>query len=460
MNASNEALRAARAETGTAGAHDDFATAPVPTASRRPMSEVLIIRLGAFACVPQLLLGASLGFGLTFTQAVWATVLGSVVLQGLSWALGAAACTEGLSTTLLASWTGFGRLGSALVGAVIAIALMGWFGVQNGVFANGLFQATGLFNVPLWSIVTGLVVTWITVEGYRVMSLVAKVALPLFLAAVSWAAYRLLQGHTFAELLAATPAGPPIGLPAAITAVTGSFVIGAIITPDLSRFVRSGKDVFWMTLISTFVGELTINLLAVAMALLLRSADIVTLMSALTGWLGAMIAVVSTVKLNNLNLYSSSLGFSTLLHAIRPTTAAGAGRWTGRAALTWWIGIVSTLLSLLGILNHLIGFLVLLGVAIPPVAAIMIVDYYGLGRDREALRQARRAGRLPFDVERFNPVALVAWALGCGGGLVSGIGIPALNALLIAAAVYWIGMTLLARQRGVPTMYFGRDPLG
>ena len=435
-------------------AHDDYATSPVPADARRPMFEVLVIRLGAFACVPQLLLGASLGFGLSFEQAVWATVLGSVILQMLSWALGVAACAEGLSTSLLACWAGFGRTGSALVGAVIAVALMGWFGVQNGVFASGLFHATGLLNVTLWSIATGLGVTWITVKGYRLMSLIAKIALPLFLLAVSWAAFRLLSGHTIGELLAASPAGHPLGMPAAITAVAGSFIIGAIVTPDVSRFMRSGKDVFWMTLIATFVGELSINLLAVAMALLLRSADIVTLMTALTGWLGAMIAVVSTVKLNNLNLYSSSLGFSTLVHVLRLKRAGSIDR--GR--VTWWIGSTSTALSTLGILDHLVGFLILLGVAIPPVAGIMIVDYYVLRRDREELLRARKTGLLPAESERLNPVALAAWLLACTSTLLfPGIGIPALNSLVIGSFSYWVGMRIVAWRQGCRVARFVRD---
>ena len=425
--------------------HDDYATRPVPRDARRPMWEVLVIRLGAFACVPQLLLGSALGYGLSFREAVWATLLGSVILQALSLALGAAACAEGLSTTLLAAWAGFGRIGSALVGAVIAVALMGWFGVQNGVFASGLFHATGWMNVPLWSVVTGVAVTWITVKGYRLMSLIARVALPLFLLAVAWAAARLLAGHSLAELLAAVPAGPRLGLPAAITAVTGSFIIGAIVTPDVSRFMRGGRDVFWMTLIATFVGELTINLLAVAMALLLRTSDIVTLMSTLAGGIGATIAVVSTVKLNNLNLYSSSLGFSTLVHALRLERGASIDR----VRLTWWVGIASTVLSMLGILDHFIGFLVLLGVAIPPIAGIMMVDYYLLRRDRAALRRARATGALPADSERLNPVALAAWLLACASALLlPGVGIPALNALVVGSVAYGLGMAAAGRLRG------------
>ena len=433
---------------------DDYATRPVPPDARRPMWEVLVIRLGAFACVPQLLLGSALGYGLSFRDAVWATLLGSVILQVLSLALGAAACAEGLSTTLLAAWAGFGRIGSALVGAVIAVALMGWFGVQNGVFASGLFHATGWLNVPLWSLVTGLAVTWITVKGYRLMSLIARVALPLFLLAVAWAAYCLLAGHSAAELLAATPAGPRLGLPAAITAVTGSFIIGAIVTPDVTRFMRSGRDVLWMTLIATFVGELTINLLAVAMALLLRTSDIVTLMSTLAGGIGATIAVVSTVKLNNLNLYSSSLGFSTLVHALR-LRRGGA---VDRVRLTWWVGIVSTGLSMLGILDHFIGFLVLLGVAIPPIAGIMMVDYYLLRRDRAELRRARSTRELPAASERLNPVALAAWLLACASALLlPGVGIPALNALAVGSIAYGLGMALVGRLRGRKVARFARE---
>ena len=431
---------------------EDFAIVPVPLAARRPMWEVVFIRLGAFACVPQLLLGASLGYGLTFREAVWATLLGSIILQVLSWALGAAACAEGLSTTLLACWAGFGRVGSAIVGAVIAVALTGWFGVQNGVFANGMFQATGVLNVPLWAIVTGVAVTWITVEGYKLISLIAKIALPLFLLAVGWAAFHLTAGHTFGELVQALPAGPRLSVPQAITAVTGSFVIGAIVTPDVSRFMRSRRDVFWMTLIATFVGELTINLLAVAMALLLRTADIVVLMASLAGGIGAAIAVISTIKLNNLNLYSSSLGFSTLIRALKPKASLGLSR----TRITWLIGIISTLISTFGLLNHFIGFLVFLGVVIPPVAGIMVVDYYVLKRDRDVLAEARARGQLPTDPERINPVAMASWVAACITALQlpQSFGIPALNALVLCSALYWIGMRAVAWQRNVPVARF------
>ena len=166
------------------------------------------------------------------------------------------------------------------------------------------------------------------------------------------------------------------------------------------------------------------------------------------------IAVVSTVKLNNLNLYSSSLGFSTLVHALRMKRGVAVDR----VRLTWWVGIASTLLSTLGILDHFIGFLVLLGVAIPPIAGIMLVDYYLLRRDREALRRARLTDALPVDSERLNPVALAAWLLACASALLlPGLGIPALNALATGSVAYGLGMVLTGRVRGRAIARFARE---
>jgi len=177
-------------------------------------------------------------------------------------------------------------------------------------------------------------------------------------------------------------------------------------------------------------------------------------MSTLAGGIGATIAVASTIKLNNLNLYSSSLGFSTLVHALRLRRGAAIDR----RRLTWWVGLASTALSMLGILQHFIGFLVLLGVAIPPIAGIMLVDYFLLRRDRAELERTRATGGLPAESERLNPVALAAWLLACASALLlPGVGIPALNALVVGSAAYGLGMALVGRLRGRGIARFARE---
>ena len=95
---------------------NDYSLSRVPQEAKRPLWEILFIRIGAICCVSQLMLGAALGFGMTFWGAFWATMLGSVLLQVVSWAIGTAAAREGLSTSLLTRWCGLGKMGSALFG--------------------------------------------------------------------------------------------------------------------------------------------------------------------------------------------------------------------------------------------------------------------------------------------------------------------------------------------------------
>lgn len=438
--------------------NDDFSLARIPNESRRPLFEVLIIRIGALACVSQVMLGAALGFGLTFWEAFWATIFGSVILQIVSWGLGAAACKEGMSISLLSRWAGFGKIGSALIGGVIAVSLMGWFGVQNGFFADGLYKITHTLTPQIWSIITGIAVTLITVYGYRFLSLTANISTPLFLIALIWATIKLLSGHDILALISnAQPAGNKLGMATAITTVAGGFIIAAVTTPDISRFMKGPKDVFWMTLIGTFVGELLVNMIAVLMALALSTDKVFDLMIALTGLLGAALVIFATIKMNDLNLYSSSLGLATLLNSI-------FNRSFNRRNLTWIIGILGTLASAANILEYFIPFLTFLSIIIPPVAGIIIVDYYILKRERMILAETKATGQLPEDCELLNPVMLITWTLtsiigwltSVLGPFHANLGIPALNVLICSGLLYWINMTLYAKYKNTSIAKFRR----
>src|SRR5699024_11956056 len=63
-----------------------------------------------------------------------------------------------------------------------------------------------------------------------------------------------------------------------------------------------------------------------------------------------------------------------------------------------------TLLSVLGILSQFEGFLTILGVALPPVGAIMSVEYFLIKRYKPMLDATRSEGILPESYESWNPV--------------------------------------------------------
>lgn len=416
---------------------DDYSLSRVPLSARKSLWSITIVRIGAFATISQFMLGATMGYGLTFKDALIATILGSLLLQIIGFLLGYAGAKEGLSTSLLARWTGFGRHGSTILGLIIAISCIGWFGIQNSVFASGLVEATnGKLPLLAATFLTGLGVTLLVIFGFKVLSITATIAVPLFLVAVGFGIVSVFKENSFFELLRTEPAGDSLTIGIAATMVAGGFIVGAIITPDYSRFARNGKDVFWMTTIGLIVGELGINMIAVLLALATRTSDVVSIMVSTTGLLAALVVVSSTIKINNMNLYSASLSVTSVFDSVFKLKL-------NRGIVTLIIGVVGTVLSAIGILDRFVDFLVILGVLVPPIAGIMVIDYFVLKTYRKELDQSRALGTLPNIEGVLSPITLIAWAAGFVVGYFVSWGIPSLNALFISGLIYYVGQLVL-----------------
>ncbi|MBX6354005.1 MAG: cytosine permease [Thermoflavifilum sp.] len=420
---------------------DDYSLERVPWQDRRSWIGIATMRFGQLSALSQFLLGATLGFGMTFWNAFWALTLGAVILEVLSIFIGIAGMREGLSTTLLIRWAGFGRVGSVLVSLVIAISLIGWFGIQNQVFAEGLSQLLG-GPVWAWSIVTGLLVTVVVIFGFLSMGYTAYIAVPLFVLVALYSVGSAFTHYSLPDLVAMAPPGPHISIAAGASMVAGGFIVGAIITPDMSRYNRSAADVVKQTVVGITLGEYVIGLVGVLLAHAVKSGDVITIVMSTSGVIGTIILVTATIKINDWNLYSSSLGIVNLADTM-------FGKRISRAAVALVFGILGTVLSVLGILTHFEGFLTVLGVAIPPVGAILLTEYFVVRRFEPALRETRETGTLPPTYEAWNPLTLVAWAAGFAAGQWLHWGIPSLNALVVSGVVYWVLSVAVHRGRSV-----------
>ena len=421
---------------------DDYALSRVPQAARYSWLSVALQRFGQLSCLSQFLLGSALGFGMTFWSAFWALTFGSAILELVSILIGIAGQREGLSTSVLARWTGFGRYGSTLLSLVIAISLIGWFGIQNELFAKGLASLIGGLPLPVWSLICGLAVTLIVIFGFLSMAWTAYVTVPAFLALAGWSIVSALHQHSLSALMASPPPGPVLSLGAGTTLVAGGFIVGAVITPDMTRFNRSAADVVKQTVVGMTFGEYLIGLIGVLLAHAVGSADVVHIVTSTTSSVGVVILIAATLKINDWNLYSAALGIVNLVQTV-------TGRHVNRALMTLLVGALGSVLSMIGILDSFIGFLIVLGVAIPPVAGIMIIDYFVLGRSRLQLEQTRLEGILPTMAEDWNVVGLVAWLFGFLVGYFVPWGVPSINSLVAAGALYWIAMPVAGARQPV-----------
>jgi cytosine permease len=408
---------------------DDYAISRVPARARYSWVSVAVQRFGQISALSQFLLGATLGFGMSFWSAFWAITLGAVILELVAIALGVIGMREGLTTSMLARWCGFGQAGSALIGLAIGISLVGWFGIQSGVSAEGLHQLLPGLPVWAWSLLFGLAVTAIVVKGFHSMAWTAYLTVPAFILLVAWSVGSELSQRSLSELAAAAPAGPSLSLLQGTTLVAGGFIVGAVITPDMTRFNRSVGDVVKQTLLGITLGEYVIGLVGVLLAHAIKSADIITIITSTVGWVGVLVIVVGTLKINDWNLYSSGLGLVNFVGTV-------FGRQVNRAVVTLLIGLVGSVLAAAGILNSFTDFLTVLGVAFPPIAGIMIAEYFVVRTWRRDLDSGKAADGVPPEAPRWVPATLVIWLVAGLIGKFVTWGLPSINSLVVAFVLY------------------------
>ncbi|MFI9629447.1 purine-cytosine permease family protein [Streptomyces sp. NPDC052042] len=413
----------------TAEHHDDFALSRVPAGHRYHWFSIAVQRFGMLSSLASFLIGATLGFGMDFWNAVLAITFGAVVLEIVTIFTGIAGQREGLSTSVLARWTGFGRAGSSLIGLAISISALGWFGIQNAVSAQGLVSLIGVLPLWAWALIFGLAVTGIVMLGIGSMAWTAYIAVPAFLALAGWSIISELSRHDLGDLLHAAPAGPQLSLLQGTSIVAGGFIVGAVITPDMSRFNRTSGDVVKQTVVGISLGEYVIGLIGVLLALALRTNDVVAIVTSTSGFLGTLVIIAATLKINDWNLYAASLGIVNFVDQV-------FGRRVHRTLVTLVVGVLGSVLGAVGILDRFTDFLVLLGVVFPPIAGIMVAEYF-IGRVwRPELDASRERGTLPDTAPTWVPAALVVWTCASLFGHFVDWGLPSVNSVVVAMLLY------------------------
>lgn len=424
---------------------DDYSLSRVPRDKRFGFWSMLLQWLAQSGSISQFTLGATIGVGMTFGDAFLAFTLGAVILEIVIFAIGLAGMREGLATPMLTRWTGFGRNGSALVSFVIAVSLVGWFGVQNTIFGNSV---SALVGGPswMWCVIAGVAITGLVIFGFKYMALFAKIVTPLFFGMVAWSIITTLNDHSISELISSPPPGEAIPLAVAATAIAGGYMTGAIVSPEMTRYNKKGSHVFVQSASSMILSEYIVGMVGVLLGHLVKSSDVSHIVLSTSGAFGVMVVLMSTAKINDWNLYGSSLGVVNFFQVV-------FRKRLHRGVVTVVLGIAGTLLSAVGIMTHFTEFLSLLGVMIPPIGGIIVAEYWVVKRMRKPLDDTRAAETLPSTSPTWVPMSLVIWVVAfCVGKFYDG-GIPALNSLATAFLLYCaLGLLGWVKPYGTSTL--------
>jgi cytosine permease len=435
---------------------EDFALRPVPLDRRRPWIDLTMVWVGVAIVLSALLRGMMVGMGLgSLEKVLLAYLLGEALLVGMMSLTGYMGASQGLSTPLLVRRP-FGETGALLMSLCLAVAFMGWFGVQAGLFAETL-AAVWKTSVPVSAIAfgSGLLMMIPAIFGFRGLRALSWVAVPLMLILFFYAALKLgfdfLPAPRLIDLARDhSPSPYPIALGTAASIIAGGFIVGAVTSADVFRYARPRwRDILLAATLSMGVSaamQLVGSVLAMTTGLYHEQLPrlLIAREFAGLGILGFLAIALAQWTTNDSNLYSSVLAFNTIIRVTR---------WK----LAIVVGVLASLMAALGILQRLELFLSLLSIAIGPIGGIIVADYYLVRRGNpkdfpgsEGQPSGQVFGRA--SVHRWNPIALGVYIVSFLIGWTTAghpfripvfpFSIFAFNGILGAALLYWAGMSI------------------
>ena len=358
------------AETASfAEAVDDFSLRRVPASARQGTWDIALVRMGLTVSASDLVFGYTIGLYFSFWNAILIALGYSLVVAIVSILIGLIGQREGTSFALSSRYA-FGREGSRLPSIVLALVIAGFYGYVLGITVDVL---PGLNPVTeaVYSVVLGVLFLAIAGLGFdRGLKWVARLGVPLMIVLVLVAdGITITHAGGLGAIVGATPAQVgQMALPTILGLGVAKWLTGAVVTPDLMRFGRSGWAVVSTTIAEFIVGNFGFNLLGLLLGLGLGASDLGRAFSLIGVTALASVAFLIqsfTVEMNE--LYAASLATSNALGVKRLVTNVVVGL-VGIVIAYWGVSQ--------GIINSFLGFIGYVSYAIPPMAGIMIADYF------------------------------------------------------------------------------------
>jgi len=436
----------------------EFSTVPIRDDQLVAWPRVAAISAMVGFSILTFLTGIEVFSGLSPADALWALLTGSLVVVAIGSVMGYIGAANRMSSYLLVR-VAFGDRGAAVVNIAFAISLMGWFGLNINLFMD----TVGRLALDLWgmniprlalAIIASTCMTVTTLVGFRAINLLSTLLVPVLAVVTILFAVSAFSDTSWSGFLAMDAPARAIGdngmsIGDGISLVVGAVIIGAIILPDITRFIRRPRGGVYTSIVTyLIVGIFVMGAAGLAGAGagvfdsyfdaegVSRTDVILKLMLDVNLGLGAFIIVIAgTWALNSLNLYSTVLSTKATFPKLNTKL------------LTIVLGIVGVVAALLNILDQFAGFLWYLSIIFIPVAGVIIID-------RLLLRPKSYNLETLQDNHEINLTAVSAWAIGAAFAILADRGVVptltkvgAMDALVLSAVLYFALSKLSLKKR-------------
>lgn len=414
-------------------ATEDFEHVPVPDSSTVSGWKISVVKIGTVIALPAFMTGAELGAALGLTNAFLAMVWGGLILGVLASFTGMVAARSRLPTSLINQFA-FGRLGAKVVNAVLAISLLGWFGVTASLFGKTLGDVLAVtfgfdIGAEVYMALGGALMVATTIFGFDALKKLSSFIVPVLFISLVGVVFLSVQKTSFDQMLAVRGTGLSFGL--AISAVVGGLIASATIFPDICRFARNTSHALLAAAIGFVVAIPAVLIMGAIPSVATGENDLFRIMMNLGLTVPALIILVFAAwTTNSGNLYSTTLGLTGIFSR------------TAKWKLCVAAGTIGTIFAISGISDNFIPLLVILGIALPPVAGIYVADFFLLRGQIYDLDDLDR--RPAYSIPAFTVWAVAtAIAFATSRGVLTITGIPALDSVGIAFGLYVLLMRIV-----------------
>lgn len=384
--------------------------------------------------LPTFVTGLEVYQALTVQDALWALLIGSLILTVIGGAMGTIGVKSRLSSYLLVR-IAFGNAGAGIVNLAFAVSLIGWFGVNIDLFSSAVARLLSAeFNtvIPEWpiDIFAGICMLATTLYGFKAINILASMMVPILAIVTAMMFYGAVDEISVSQYIAYEKAAT-LTLGDGVSAIVGVIIIGAIILPDITRFSKQKAGGVYTAFWAYMVVELFVLFVSGFAATAMHETEVLSLMLELNlGFAAFFIVIAGSWVLNSLNLYSTTLS----IEATFP-------KWNKKVIITV-LGVIGVFAAFMNILSMFISFLSFLSDIFVPVAGVLIIDAFLINAANYNISTLENHFK-------FSIPAFIAWLVGAAFAVfndllfsISVTGITVIDAITLTAAIYIMLMKL------------------
>lgn len=405
---------------------------PVPMTARRSAFSVMMVWIGFPMIITGAMTGSLLVLGMGFKNALIAMIVGNILMFAYVGALGLLGTKRGMNFALIASIV-FGKNGYILASSLLSTLLLGWYAVQTGI-TGALISSTYGLNYVAMTVLAGILYIAITFVGVKGLHWIGLASVPLFVVLGLWVAGNAASTTTASAIFSyqGNNGIATMSMGVGLTVVLALFIDAGTVTADFNRWAPSpGSSLFatfsafpFANLVAMLVGGVMTAALAVPNANPFGTDNIFGYMNGkqLT-WLSILAFVFLYANLGSVCshcLYNAATGWSRILG-------------TNMRLMAVALGAIGIIVAAGNVWTFFIQWLSLLGILVPPIGAIILIDQY-------VLRPNASIGA------NWRPAPFIAWGIGSACAFVVENYMPGLSTAISAAVVASVAYLAIAKM--------------